>query len=155
MQAELTLTSFDQMGSLYEKTEGGGFYVGEMCPGVELERARVSKGPWVSAQRAMEDLVKEQLEEVKLNGENIRGERIKQGLEGDVAGFERLYSAVLYLVSRVRLLGLKKDRFSISHPDLTMNNILVGYDDPTHVVGIIDWEGTRIKPWVSRMVIYK
>jgi hypothetical protein len=36
--------------------------------------------------------------------------------------------------------------FVLFHEDIRTNNILVAYDDPTRVVGIVDWEGARVVP---------
>jgi aminoglycoside phosphotransferase (APT) family kinase protein len=63
--------------------------------------------------------------------------------------FKTLYEAILHVVHQVELLDLWVPSFSISHPDLTTNNILVSYGDPTCILGIMDWEGARIKPWVN------
>ena len=41
------------------------------------------------------------------------------------------------------------DHFVLFHEDIRTNNILVAYDDPTRVVGIVDWEGARIRPMWS------
>jgi hypothetical protein len=44
------------------------------------------------------------------------------------------------------------DHFALYHDDLDRNNIMVSYDDPTRVVGIVDWECARVKPiWQSVM----
>jgi hypothetical protein len=100
----------------------------------------------------MEDLMKEQLHEIESNPERIWHDCISNGADVsafDLETFQPLYESILHMVSQVKLLDLWASSFSISHPDLTINNILVSYDDPTHIVGIIDWEGTRIQPWVS------
>lgn len=34
----------------------------------------------------------------------------------------------------------------LRHDDLNLGNILVAWDDPTYVVGIVDWEGSRCVP---------
>jgi hypothetical protein len=39
--------------------------------------------------------------------------------------------------------------FVLFHEDIRTNNILVAYDDPTRVVGIVDWEGARVLPMWS------
>jgi len=41
------------------------------------------------------------------------------------------------------------DHFVLFHEDIRTNNILVAYDDPTRVVGIVDWEGARVLPMWS------
>jgi aminoglycoside phosphotransferase (APT) family kinase protein len=97
-------------------------------------------------------LLEERLEEIISNPEKIHSDRISNGVEEatfDAEMFQKLYEAMLHLVNHVELLGLWSGLYSISHPDLTANNILVGYDDPTHIVSIVDWEGTRIQPLVG------
>ena len=99
----------------------------------------------------MSELMKEKLEEIVANPEQIISDRRLEGKETpfEAERFQKLYEAILHLVNHIELLDLWNGLYSISHPDLTTNNILVGYEDPAHIVGLIDWEGTRIKPWVS------
>jgi aminoglycoside phosphotransferase (APT) family kinase protein len=95
--------------------------------------------------------MREQIKELISNPEKIQQNRILNGAEEtipDGEAFKTLYESILYLISNVELLDQWSAPFSISHPDLTTNNILVSYEDPARVVGIIDWEGTRIQPWV-------
>ena len=40
----------------------------------------------------------------------------------------------------------------LRHDDLNLGNILVAWDDPTHVVGIVDWEGSRCVPLWAHMI---
>jgi aminoglycoside phosphotransferase (APT) family kinase protein len=100
----------------------------------------------------MSALVTDQLTEILSDEEKIRSERRENDIDDShfvIEEFEELYSAILHLVDNVTLLDIWKPSFSLSHPDMTGHNILVGYDDPTHIVGIIDWEGARIQPWVG------
>lgn len=42
--------------------------------------------------------------------------------------------------------------FVLYHEDLCPLNVMVAYDDPTEVVGIVDWEGSRVVPlWYCAM----
>lgn len=36
--------------------------------------------------------------------------------------------------------------FTIHHPDISVLNIMIAYDDTTRVTGIIDWEGAAVLP---------
>lgn len=36
--------------------------------------------------------------------------------------------------------------FTIHHPDISVTNIVISYDDTTDVTGIIDWEGSAVLP---------
>jgi len=102
----------------------------------------------------MSEFMEEKLEEVVNKPEKIqsirsRGGRGESESDFDAEMFKKLYGAILHLVNQVELLDLWDGSFCISHPDLTKNNILVSYEDPTRIVGLVDWEGTRILPWVS------
>jgi Ser/Thr protein kinase RdoA (MazF antagonist) len=100
----------------------------------------------------MEDVMKERLQEIVCAPEKIMSDGIFNGREEsdfDSEKFRVLYEAILHLVKNVRLLDLWNPSFCILHPDLTPKNILVSYEDPTCVVGIVDWEGARIQPWVD------
>ena len=154
IQCELSKTSFPYIGSLYEdlkRADCSQFHVGPFAPPVEFERATKHRGPWATAREQMSELMKEKLEEIVANPEQIISDRRREGKETpfEAERFQKLYEAILHLVNHVELLDLWNGLYSISHPDLTTNNILVDYEDPTHIVGLIDWEGTRIKPWVS------
>ncbi|KAJ7689800.1 kinase-like domain-containing protein [Mycena rosella] len=49
------------------------------------------------------------------------------------------------------LLDPPESPFVLFHDDFNEGNVLVSYSDPTQVVGIIDWEGSRISPvWDPR-----
>jgi hypothetical protein len=154
IQGELSRHTFTRIGSLYEDSEAPQchrFYVGPISPPVVLERHRINKGPWAKARGQMADLMTERLQEIVSDPEKIRSDRIFNGREEsnfDVEKFRALYEAILHLVMNVQLLDDWEQLFCISHPDLTPRNILVGYEDPECIVGIIDWEGTRIQPWV-------
>lgn len=148
---ELLQTSFTDIGSLYEDPVSGSFFVGPNAPPVSIERPRAHRGPWPTARQQMLTLMADQLTEILSDEEKIRSERRKNKADDsnfDIEEFKALYTAILHLVENVKLLDIWKPSFSLSHPDLTGNNILVGYHDPTSVVGIIDWEGARIQPWV-------
>ncbi|KAJ7689816.1 hypothetical protein B0H17DRAFT_1134753 [Mycena rosella] len=49
------------------------------------------------------------------------------------------------------LLDPPESPFALFHDDFNEGNVLVSHSDPTQVVGIIDWEGSRISPvWDPR-----
>lgn len=155
IQAEILGTSFSQIGSLYEEGKGSTssrFYVGPSAPPVQIERTRVNRGPWSTARAQMQALMSEQLDDIQSDSSQVLAAR-KHAEEGDdssfdIGEFRMLYAAIQHLIDNVRLLDRWEPSFCLSHPDLTKSNILVGYEDPTCIMGIIDWEGARIQPWV-------
>lgn len=154
-QHELYSTSFQQIGSLYENENGSGFRIGRWAPPVKLERALINRGPWSTCREQLRSLITEQITEIHTDADKVLAKR-QAGPEIDNANFDIdefkvLYDAILHIVNHVELLDLWHPSFSLSHPDYSLHNILVGYRDPTHVSGMIDWEGTRIQPWVSSL----
>jgi hypothetical protein len=152
IQRELSKTSFTQIGSLYEGPKCSGFQVGSFSPPVQFERKREHRGPWAKAREQMRELMEERLEEIVSNSEEICSERTCNGrteILFDAGWFQKFYEAILHLVKHVELLDLWDGIYSISHPDLTTRNVLVDYEDPTHIIGLVDWEGARIQPWVG------
>jgi hypothetical protein len=151
-QAELFNTSFTQIGSLYEEPGKSGFTVGKSAPSVQIERAKINRGPWSTPREEMQDLLTEQLAEIRDAPEEIRSARHNNGCDDKtfrIDEFEKLYAALLRVVERLPLFDMSVRSYSILHPDLNPHNIMVGYDDPSCIVGIIDWEGTRIQPRAS------
>lgn len=156
IQAESLNTSFPMIGSLYEDPEKSGssrFYVGRNVPPVTLERERIDRGPWKSSREQMQSYLLEELEELQSDEAVVRARRkanLADHLPFDAKEFEELYIATSELVDHVELFDKWEPRYGIIHPDLShTHNILVSYDDPSRIVGLIDWEGTRVQPWVG------
>ncbi|TDL19884.1 kinase-like protein [Rickenella mellea] len=128
-QAQLFNTSFSQIGSLLN---------------VEIYR-----GPWNTPREEMKDLMEEQLAEIRTAPEKILLARQNDGHDTEdfrIDDFEKLYATILHVVQKVELLDQFVGSYSILHPDFNSNNVMVGYDNPSRIVGIIDWEGTRVQP---------
>jgi thiamine kinase-like enzyme len=135
------------------------YTVGPFAPPVQLETPRVRRGPWQSAREEMKTWIQDQLEELRYHPERI----ISRRQENKVANcppiieeFEEIYSAVLALIEEVKLLDRCDPSwcpYSLFHPDLTLNNIMVDISDPTRVIALIDWEGARVQPWVGNSCV--
>lgn len=156
IQAELLKTSFPMIGGLYEDCEKSGpsrFYIGKNTPPVTLERRWIDRGPWKTSREQLKSYMAEELKELQCDKAAVLSQRKICGVEHlpyDATEFEELYIAISELVDRVELFDKWEPFYGIMHPDLSnTHNILVSYDNPSIIVGLIDWEGTRVQPWVG------
>lgn len=159
IQSELYKTSFPKSGSIFEDSQappGHQFYVGRRAPPVQLERVFLDKGPWTTHIDQLRSFLTEHLNELSENQEYIFNERQKNNKKdlapSDIDEFKSLYTAVLDIVNNSKLFVQWTPTFSLSHPDFSLHNILVAYEEPTRIVGLIDWEGARVQPWVSLLL---
>jgi thiamine kinase-like enzyme len=97
-------------------------------------------------------MLEEQLDEIQNNEATFWSIRRNRGVDNSefiIEDCKVLYSALLHLVNNAKLFDIWEPFYTLSHPDLTCRNILVGYDDPTHIYALVDWEGARIQPPVT------
>jgi Phosphotransferase enzyme family len=154
IQAQLYNTSFPKIGSLYEDNphRESPFYVGRSAPPVQLERNRIDRGPWLTSREQLRAMMEEQIDEIQNNETTLWSTRRRSCIDNSVFNIEHykmLYSALLHFVNKAKLFDMWEPSYTLSHPDLTLHNILVGYDDPTCILALVDWEGARIQPPVT------
>ncbi|TDL19887.1 hypothetical protein BD410DRAFT_829986 [Rickenella mellea] len=134
--------------NLYKNPEKSEFFVGRSAPNVRIERRKIDRGPWNTPREEMKVLMEEQLAEIRTEPEKILQARQRNRIDTEnfrIGDFEKLYAAILQVVEKVQLLDQSVGSYSILHPDLNLHNIIVGYDEPSRIIGIIDWEGARIQ----------
>jgi Phosphotransferase enzyme family len=155
-QSQLIFTSFPMIGSIFTNKETKQHYIGPLAPPVQIEAPRTRMGPWKAARDEMKSWIEDQLERLTSDPDAVLCRRREENAEdcslSIIPAFHALYSGILTLIEQVRLIDRCDHSwcpFSLSHPDLTKNNVLVDYNDPTRVIALIDWEGARVGPWVS------
>jgi aminoglycoside phosphotransferase (APT) family kinase protein len=120
-----------------------------------MEREFLDRGPWITHLDQLRSFLTEQLKELSEDQESALAERRKNNLANvsdasvELEEFKSLYEALLDVVDGSALFDQWVPSFSLSHPDFSLHNILVGYDEPTRILAVIDWEGARVQPWVS------
>jgi hypothetical protein len=160
IQVQLYNTSFSKIGSLYEQPPGlhkSRFYVGRSAPPVQLERNRIDRGPWSTSREQLRAMIEEQIDEIQNNETTLWSIRRRRGVDNSAFNIEDcklLYSALLHFVNKAKLFNIWEPSYSLSHPDLTRRNILVGYNDPTCIFALVDWEGARIQPPVTTFKLH-
>jgi hypothetical protein len=103
----------------------------------------------------MKAWMQDQLGEIRRDPGMIAVKRQKSKVDdspSSIKEFEGIYSAIMTLVEEVKLLDRCDPSwcpFSLSHPERSPRNIMMDINDPSQVIALIDWEGARIKPWVS------
>ena len=162
-EAQLLNLRFDQIGSIVEDPSTGEPYVGRLGLSCVWPYTLTNDvGPWSSSC----DFVRAHIEADLDLFENrpdvwIEGRRRCRGMnkDADAPPLEYLKKWFQLFADGFRRLTLTyppqdepcpEAPFVIHHPELHVGNVLVAYDDPARVVGVIDWEGTRVGPlWWS------
>ena len=156
-EGELFKTRFPLIGSICGDSQTG-FQVG--CLGPSIRHRDFSnlndRGPWTSVRAYLRWYVT--AERAWLDGFTEDFTVMRRRICPD----EDPNTSISYLKSLCDILGGIIDKaqffdkidpsiahFVLYHEDIRTNNILVGYDDPTRVVGIVDWEGARVVPMWS------
>jgi hypothetical protein len=163
-EAQLLCCHFPMIGSLMEDKSAAVIRMDRMGHPRILDFARPeNSGPWSSSHDFLKAHVRAELELLEGAPEIWQRERTKNhSLHWDRA------APLGYMTSWYRLLqkGLhqwtpsypRDDEpsqgapFVLRHIDLSVTNILVAFDDPTRVVGIIDWEGACVVPLWSTVL---
>ncbi|KAF8527768.1 kinase-like domain-containing protein [Gautieria morchelliformis] len=156
-QAQLISTSFPMIGSIFINKETKQYDIGPLAPPVQLEPPRLRRGPWKTARDEMKSWIEDHMEELRNDPDaalsSCRDRNAEDVSPSTISAFHALYSGILTLIENVKLIDRCDDSWcplSLSHPDLTRNNILVDYNDPTRVMALIDWEGANVGPWWQR-----
>ena len=157
-EGELFKTRFPLIGSIYGDSQTG-FRVGRLGPSVvrghELSNVN-DRGPWTSVRAYLRWYVSAErtwLDEFTKDYTVLR-RRIcpDEDTNAHISYFKSLCDILGRIIDNAQFLD-KIDpsiaHFVLFHEDIRTNNILVGYDDPARVVGIIDWEGARVVPMWS------
>ncbi|KZT04786.1 uncharacterized protein LAESUDRAFT_727644 [Laetiporus sulphureus 93-53] len=163
IEAQLLQTRFSAIGSLTEVHDGQ-ISVGPLglsCTHpLNLQR---EYGPWTSfldwlkayVVAELESLESEQDEWLSLRS---RWRIINRDAEASIQPiqhidyFKTYYHLVIDGMESLDASGcdsqdcLEEMPFVLWHEDISLTNILVAYDDPTRIVGLVDWEGASIVP---------
>ena len=154
-EGKLFKTRFPQIGSIYGDQETG-FRVGRLGPssvrGHDLSNFN-DRGPWTSIRAYLRWYVAAERTWLTECTEDYTVLRRRICPDEDpnthISYFKSLCDILLRIIDNAQFID-KVDpsiaHFVLCHEDIRTNNILVGYDDPTRVVGIIDWEGARVLP---------
>ena len=158
-EGELFKTRFPLIGSIYDDSQTG-FRVGRLGPSVvkghNLGNDRGPRGPWKSIRAylrwyvtAEQTWLAECTEDYKVLRRRICHD---EDPNAHISYFKSLCDILGQIIDNARFLD-KVDpsiaHFVLFHEDIRTNNIVVAYEDPTRVVGIVDWEGARVLPMCS------
>ena len=158
-EGELFKTRFPLIGSIYDDSQTG-FRVGRLGPSVvkghNLGNDRGPRGPWKSIRAylrwyvtAEQTWLAECTEDYKVLRRRICHD---EDPNAHISYFKSLCGILGQIIDNARFLD-KVDpsiaHFVLFHEDIRTNNIVVAYEDPTRVVGIVDWEGARVLPMWS------
>ena len=155
-EGELFKTRFPLIGSIYGDPQTG-FRVGRLGPSVVRgHNLSNDRGPWTSIRAFLRWYVTAEQTWLAECTEDYTV------LRRQICPDEDPNTHILYFKSLCDILGRIIDNaqfldkidpsiahFVLFHEDIRTNNILVAYEDPTHVVGLIDWEGARVLPMWS------
>ncbi|KAI0316935.1 kinase-like domain-containing protein [Amylostereum chailletii] len=161
IEGELMATTFDAIGSLIRDGKSGDIRVGRLGPSREhlYPMAAHDIGPWTTSRAFIQASLRRQLSRLQSRPQAW----IKQRMSGNLADseeqaredldyFTQWYAALDKAMDKLDLSEFDPPRFPfvLVHDDLEMGNILVADEDPSRVVGIVDWEGARVVPlWAS------
>lgn len=148
LQAQLLKIRFDSIGCLFDTPEGKSVVgpLGESCiyP-FFLEKYR---GPFTSSRAFIQAHLDTELD--LLITDVTEWERRWYNTSDPSDIFTSTYALKWFELFSKGLQGLPiesaPDSFVLFHGDMGFGNVLVSYQNPTEITGIIDWEGSRIAP---------
>ncbi|KAJ6505839.1 kinase-like domain-containing protein [Mycena vitilis] len=155
-QAQLLALTFPIIGCLVDDNGTVG-PLGLSCT-YPFMLTKNNRGPFASSKDFLLAHVHAELDLLTIHPAEWTEQRLKWG--GCNGGFDDVSreSAITWL--QLLLDGIKAlptdqlaptETFVLFHNDFNSGNILVSWSDPTEVVGILDWEGSRISPlWDPR-----
>jgi hypothetical protein len=159
-EGQLLSKRFESIGSPFGNPFDSNFQVGPTIPVsgqyVPLDR---NFGPWNSSMDYIMAYMEAEIhllenESDKWHQQRTRWIRQNGGQNAlsltDATSCYKLFMNGLCRLDLSAFQGL--DYFTLFHEDLCIGNIMVSYDDPAHIVAIVDWEGSKIVPiWRSLM----
>ena len=157
-EGELFKTRFPLIGSIYGDPETG-FRVERLGPssstGHNLSNLN-DRGPWKSIRAYLRWYVTSERTWLAECTEDYMVMRRRMCPDEDpnlhLPYFKSLCDIVLRIIDNAQFID-KVDpsiaHYVLFHEEIRTNNILVSYEDPTRVVGLIDWEGARVLPMWS------
>ena len=155
-EGELFKTRFSSIGSIYEDSQTG-FRVGRLGPSiVRGHNLSNDRGPWTSIRAYLRWYVTAEQTWLAECTEDYTVLRRRVCPDEDpnthFSYFKSLCDILGRIIDNAQFLD-KIDpsiaHFVLFHEDIRTNNILVAYEDPTRVVGLVDWEGARVLPMWS------
>ncbi|OBZ75254.1 Altered inheritance of mitochondria protein 9, mitochondrial [Grifola frondosa] len=162
-EGELFQTRFSSIGSLLEDPDGQ-FSVGHLGLSCLLPQSDLHVvGPWTSSLEWIKAYVEVEIDLLDNKPDEWYSQRVDWCIpNGDAkcpvdslqlsSYFKKWYRLFLRGIEELPMnLDLSVfdppvTPFVLFHEELSLSNILVAYDDPARVVGIVDWEGARVVP---------
>ncbi|KIJ57076.1 hypothetical protein M422DRAFT_23190 [Sphaerobolus stellatus SS14] len=151
IEKQLLELSLPSIGSLMDDPVTGKCVVGALAslPLVPYYDAGVKLGPWHSSEDLLKGYARHQYEFIVNHTIQWEEERLENAFtNGDgnnpplFSFFETFYR--LYMEG-VQQLHFDKEVPFVLH-ELDLNDFLVAYDDPTRIVGVVDWQSTYALP---------
>ncbi|KAJ3847924.1 hypothetical protein EV368DRAFT_87176 [Lentinula lateritia] len=161
-------SNFDSIGSLEYDEVTNEFRVGPVTPLQKLSTLpEFYPGPWRSSIEYLRSLISTHKATLRqpdwlddrrsfftyMNKANVpKIEDIDMEARSDHTHFITWYNMLEANLDRLDLSPFDPPHypFVLVHEDLNIGNVMVDYEDPTKVVAVIDWEGSRVVPfWVG------
>ncbi|HEV7735845.1 MAG TPA: hypothetical protein VGO47_00490 [Chlamydiales bacterium] len=149
-ESQLLQTEYSLTGSLLESKHDGGYVVGPLGhPMLPYHVTTFTEGPWGSTEdilkafsRMRRDFIMKDTHLWKKWRHHYR--LLNRDFDGDppLAFFQTFYTLLAEAIEKLKFAD--ETPCVLYNPDLT--DILVSYEDPSHIVGIVDWEGTCLLP---------
>ncbi|TFK44096.1 kinase-like domain-containing protein [Crucibulum laeve] len=148
--AQLLQLEFNSVGSLYNDGSADEFTVGPLggsCTfGTPL---RGFQGPFTNSQSYLLAHAEAHLHSLLYKSELWKARRLSSDWHnGGADGISIEYATTWLQLFCKGVRGLPAEPVTsiLYHDDLGVGNIIVSYDDPTNIVAVIDWEGSRVLP---------
>ena len=159
IEGEMLNVTFNSIGSLVKDNQSGAIRVGHMAKNrcySALEKD--NSGPWSSSRDFLKTLALSEISFMRDQSDSWLTRR--KGFSPDEDANDTLrYMSTWYTLLCRAIDSLNFEAFDppscpviLRHDDLNLSNILVAYDDPARVVGIVDWEGARCIPLWTHMI---